>query len=164
MPITKSPSSTITRDINRDFSRMRNRIQRFLEEPFGFDLPMPSISERAWERTMWSPAVEATETPSEYIVTAELPGINPSEVDVEIANGMLTLKGKKEEERREEDTNRSWHLWERSYGSFERSFRFPADVDEGKVHAEFANGVLTVKVPKSAISHPAGRKIPVMKK
>jgi len=118
MPITKSPSSTITRDINRDFSRMRNRIQRFLEEPFGFDLPMPSISERAWERTMWSPAVEATETPSEYIVTAELPGINPSEVDVEIANGMLTLKGKKEEERREEDTNRSWHLWERSYGSF----------------------------------------------
>jgi HSP20 family protein len=160
MALTKTPTSSI----NRDITRMRNRIQRFLEEPFGFDLPFPSVEERRWERTMWSPAVEATETPSEYIVTAELPGIEPSEVDVEIANGMLTLKGQKAEERREEEKDRAWHLWERSYGSFERSFRFPNDVNEAKVHAEFANGVLTVKVPKSEISHPAGRKIPVMKK
>ncbi|MBM3884515.1 MAG: Hsp20/alpha crystallin family protein [Gemmatimonadetes bacterium] len=160
MALTKTPTSPISRDI----TRMRNRIQRFLEEPFGFDLPFPSVEERRWERTMWSPAVEATETPSDYIVTAELPGIEPTEVDVEMANGMLTLKGKKAEERREEDKDRSWHLWERSYGSFERSFRFPNDVNESKVHAEFANGVLTVKVPKSEISHPAGRKIPVMKK
>lgn len=160
MALTKTPTSSI----NRDITRMRNRIQRFLEEPFGFDLPFPSVEERRWERTMWSPAVEATETPTEYVVTAELPGIEPSAVDVEIANGMLTLKGQKAEERREEDTDRAWHLWERSYGSFERSFRFPNDVNEAKVHAEFANGVLTVKVPKSEVSHPAGRKIPVMKK
>ena len=160
MALTKTSTSPISRDI----TRMRNRIQRFLEEPFGFDLPFPSVEERRWERTMWSPAVEATETPSEYIVTAELPGIEPSEVDVEMANGMLTLKGQKAEERREEEKDRSWHLWERSYGSFERSFRFPNDVNEAKVQAEFANGVLTVKVPKSEISHPAGRKIPVMKK
>lgn len=160
MALTKTPTSSI----NRDITRMRNRIQRFLEEPFGFDLPFPSVEERRWERTMWSPAVEATETPMEYVVTAELPGIEPSAVDVEIANGMLTLKGQKAEERREEDKDRSWHLWERSYGSFERSFRFPNDVNEAKVHAEFANGVLTVKVPKSEVSHPAGRKIPVMKK
>lgn len=160
MALTKTPTSSI----NRDITRMRNRIQRFLEEPFGFDLPFPSVEERRWERTMWSPAVEATETPTEYVVTAELPGIEPSAVDVEIASGMLTLKGQKAEERREEDKDRSWHLWERSYGSFERSFRFPNDVNEAKVHAEFANGVLTVKVPKSEVSHPAGRKIPVMKK
>ena len=160
MALTKTPTSSI----NRDITRMRNRIQRFLEEPFGFDLPFPSVEERRWERTMWSPAVEATETPTEYVVTAELPGIEPNAVDVEIANGMLTLKGQKAEERREEDKDRSWHLWERSYGSFERSFRFPNDVNEAKVHAEFANGVLTVKVPKSEVSHPAGRKIPVMKK
>lgn len=160
MALTKTPTSSI----NRDITRMRNRIQRFLEEPFGFDLPFPSVEERRWERTMWSPAVEATETPTEYVVTAELPGIEPSAVDVEIANGMLTLKGQKAEERGEEDTDRAWHLWERSYGSFERSFRFPNDVNEAKVHAEFANGVLTVKVPKSEVSHPAGRKIPVMKK
>lgn len=160
MALTKTPTSSI----NRDITRMRNRIQRFLEEPFGFDLPFPSVEERRWERTMWSPAVEATETPTEYVVTAELPGIEPSAVDVEIANGMLTLKGQKAEERREEDKDRSWHLWERSYGSFERSFRFPNDVNEAKVHAEFANGVLTVKVPKSEVSHPAGRKIPVMQK
>lgn len=160
MALTKTPTSSI----NRDITRMRNRIQRFLEEPFGFDLPFPSVEERRWERTMWSPAVEATETPTEYVVTAELPGIEPSAVDVEIANGMLTLKGQKAEERGEEDKDRAWHLWERSYGSFERSFRFPNDVNEAKVHAEFANGVLTVKVPKSEVSHPAGRKIPVMKK
>ena len=160
MALTKTPTSSI----NRDITRMRNRIQRFLEEPFGFDLPFPSVEERRWERTMWSPAVEATETPTEYVVTAELPGIEPNAVDVEIANGMLTLKGQKAEERREEDKDRAWHLWERSYGSFERSFRFPNDVNEAKVHAEFANGVLTVKVPKSEVSHPAGRKIPVMKK
>ena len=161
MPLVKNPpASTISRDI----TRMRNRIQRFLEEPFGFDLPLPSIDERPWGRTMWSPAVEATETPTAYVVTAELPGIAPSDVDVEIANGMLTVKGAKAEEKREEDTERTWHLWERSYGSFERSFRFPAEVDEAKVSAELANGVLTVKVPKSEVSTPSARKIPVASK
>ncbi|MEK0431599.1 MAG: hypothetical protein RL139_1403 [Gemmatimonadota bacterium] len=161
MPLVTNPPAS---PIARDLTRMRNRIQRFLEEPFGFDLPFPAVEERRWERTMWSPAVEATETPAEYVVTAELPGIAPADVDVEIANGMLTLKGAKSEEKREEDKARTWHLWERSYGSFERSFRFPAEVNEAKVSAEFANGILTVKVPKSEVSSPSARKIPIAKK
>jgi len=97
MPLVTNPPAS---PIARDLTRMRNRIQRFLEEPFGFDLPFPAVEERRWERTMWSPAVEATETPAEYVVTAELPGIAPADVDVEIANGMLTLKGAKSEEKR----------------------------------------------------------------
>ena len=150
--------------ITRDLTRMRNRLQRFFEEPFGFDLRLPSLDERRIERMVWSPAVEATELPTEYVITAELPGISPENVEVAMSDGMLTLKGTKLEERKESEKDRTYHLWERSYGEFERTFRFPLDVNPTKVAAEFANGILTIKVPKMEVTPPAVRTIPIAKK
>lgn len=156
----------------RDAARMRNRLQRFFEEPFGFDLQLPMLDERRMERLIWTPAVEASETPAEYVLTAELPGISPEDVEVAMSDGMLTLKGTKLEERKGEQKKErkeekeampgpTYHLWERSYGAFERTFRFPANVNEAKVSAEFANGVLTVRVPKLEVAPPKVRTVPI---
>lgn len=150
--------------VSRDLSRMRNRLQRFLEEPFGFDLRLPMLDEQRIERMVWSPAVEATELPAEYQITAELPGISPEDVEISMSDGMLTLKGSKLEEKKEHDKDRTFHLWERSYGAFERTFRFPLDVKEDKVTAEFNNGILTIKVPKMEVVPAKSRTIPIAKK
>lgn len=150
--------------VTREVNRMRNRLMRFFEEPFELDFNLPLWDEKRMEKLSWMPAVEASETPTEYVLTAELPGISPENVEVGMTEGMLTLKGRKEDERKVEDKKRTYHLWERSYGSFERSFRFPNDVDAEKVSAEFSNGVLTVKVPKLEVVPPTVRTVPIAKK
>jgi HSP20 family protein len=150
--------------ITRELTTVRNRLRRFFEEPFALDLNLPFWDEKRMERLSWSPAVEAAETPAEYVITAELPGISPENVEVAMAEGMLTLRGTKQDERKVEDQKRAYHMWEREYGSFERSFRFPMDVDAEKVAAEFANGVLTVKVPKIEMVAPVVRTVPISKK
>jgi HSP20 family protein len=148
----------------RELATMRNRLRRFFEEPFGLEFPMGPQFERRLNALGWSPAVEASETPTEYVITAELPGISPENVEVAMAEGVLTLKGKKEEERRSEDKERTFHMWEREYGSFERMFRFPLEIAEDKVSAEFANGVLTVRVPKLQQQKAPPRTVPIAKK
>lgn len=148
----------------REFATMRNRLRRFFEEPFGLELPLGQTFERRTDALAWSPAVEAAETPTEYVLTAELPGISMENVEIHVADAMLTLKGKKEDERRSDDKDRSYHLWEREYGSFERTFRFPLEIAEEKVSAEFANGVLTVRVPKLQQQKVPPRTVPIAKK
>jgi len=148
----------------RELATMRNRLRRFFEEPFGLDLDLPSAAPRRMNAMWWSPAIEASETPTEYVLTAELPGISPKDIEISVVEGVLTLKGTKDEERRSEDKERTYHLWERAYGGFERSFRFPLDVEDAMVSAEFTNGVLTVKVPKSKATKANARKVPIAKK
>ncbi len=150
--------------IERDLSRMRNRLQRFFEEPFGIDLRLPTIDEKRMEKLMWTPLVEATESPTEYLITAELPGVSPENVEVAVTEGMLTLKGHKLEEKKEGEKDRNFHLWERSYGEFARSFRFPVAVNEAKVVAEFTNGILKVTVPKMEVTPAQSRTVPIAKK
>ena len=89
---------------------------------------------------------------------AELPGLEREQVEVTVENGVLTLRGEKKQEK-EEGEEGKWHIWERSYGSFERSFGLPRGIDEAKVEAQFENGVLKVTVPKKAGSQ--GKKIPI---
>ncbi|MBX3132041.1 MAG: Hsp20/alpha crystallin family protein [Gemmatimonadaceae bacterium] len=159
-PLIKDAPASPTREL----ATMRNRIRRFFEEPFGLDFAMSPRADRRFDVLAWSPAVEASETPTEYVLTAELPGLSPENVEVAMAEGVLTLKGKKEEERRSQDAERTYHLWEREYGSFERIFRFPLEVAEDKVSAEFANGVLTVKVPKLQQQKAPPRTVPIAKR
>lgn len=158
--------SPIMKDVpapaSRDLTTMRNRIRRFLEEPFGLDFPLTPAMDRRLGTMNWAPAVEASETDAEYVLSAELPGISRENIEVAMNDGVLTLKGHKDEERRSDD--RTYHLYEREYGSFERTFRFPMDVAEEKVAAEFANGVLTVKVPKLQPRKVASRTVPIATK
>jgi HSP20 family protein len=148
----------------REFTTMRNRLRRFLEEPFEAMLDLPPTLERRLERFAWSPAFEATESPTEYLLTVELPGVSPENVELSVVDNVLWVKGSKEEERSSENKERTLHLWEREYGKFERSFRFPLPVQEQKVVAEFGNGILTIKVPKADVTTPAPRTIPIAKK
>lgn len=148
----------------RELTTMRNRLRRFFEEPFAMDFALPMNLERRFETLIWSPAVEAIENEKEYVITAELPGISPESIEVNVVEGVLTLKGTKEEERKSEEQDRSVHLWEREYGRFERVFRFPLEVEDTKVAAEFTNGVLTIRVPKAKVARPEARTVPIAKK
>ena len=106
-----------------------------------------------------SPAVDITEDAAGYKVTAELPGMSEKEIEVTLSDGMLTLKGEKQQEKEQKDKN--FYLSERSYGSFQRSFAVPEGVDRDKVTADFAKGVLTIVMPKTTKAKEAEKKIEV---
>ena len=103
------------------------------------------------------PSVEMVERDDEFLLTAELPGVKIENVDVDVEDGMLTLRGTKED--RFEKEEKRYHVWERSYGSFERRFTLPRGVDPSAVKADFEDGVLTVHLPKGA--EAKGRKIEI---
>jgi HSP20 family protein len=94
----------------------------------------------------WRPVVDVAETENDITVKAEIPGIDPKDVDISITGDTLTLKGEKKEEK--EDTGKSYHRVESSYGSFKRVITLPAAVDIDKVTAEGKNGILEITLPK----------------
>jgi HSP20 family protein len=100
-----------------------------------------------WLRGEWTPSLDISETKDKVVVKAEAPGLDPNEIDISLSGGTLTLKGEKKQEREEKDEN--YHLVERSYGSFSRSVRLPAEVQEDKVKANYKDGVLTITLPKT---------------
>lgn len=100
----------------------------------------------------FTPRVNVTETNEAYELECEVPGIDPEEVKVTLSGDTLTIQGeKKREDQREGDT---WHVTERSYGTFQRSFTFPANVDADSVEASSENGVLHIKVSKAKEQQP----------
>jgi HSP20 family protein len=92
-------------------------------------------------------------------VTAEIPGCAPEDIDVQLKDGVLTIKGEKKVEK--DDKQKDFHVMERSYGVFERSFSLPADVDAAKVEAAFDKGVLRVSLPKLPEQQLRSQKITV---
>ncbi len=101
------------------------------------------------------PVVNVAESDEEYEITAELPGIGEKDVDVSLADGVLTVRGEKKEEK--EDKSKNYFLSERSYGSFQRSFRLPDDADDNKISADVTKGVLTVNIAKTAPAKKAAK-------
>lgn len=106
-----------------------------------------------------TPAVDIKEQDNSYLISAELPGIDDKDITVELQDDLLTVRGEKRAQREEKD--KSYHLTERSYGSFMRSFRLPPDADAGKASATFSKGVLSISVPKSAQAQSKVKKIDV---
>lgn len=115
-------------------------------------MPVPSVSEALWE-----PSVELLEGADEYVFTAELPGVKQEDVEVDVHGGYLTVKGEKKEET--EKKEKRYHVWERCYGEFERTIALPPSVAGEKIRAEFKDGVLTVRLPKT--KEAQGRKIEI---
>lgn len=105
------------------------------------------------------PPVDVTEDGTAFVITAELPGMTEKDVDVSVSSGMLTLKGEKRQEKQEKD--KDFCMTERAFGAFERSFSLPDSADAEKVSASFANGVLTVTLPKKPEIVAATRMIEV---
>ena len=100
----------------------------------------------------WSPDVDITETDTEYHLQAELPGLDKGDVKITLEDGVVTLQGERKQEK--EEKGKRFHRVERSYGRFVRSFALPDSVDETKVSAEFKQGVLHVRLPKSEKAKP----------
>jgi HSP20 family protein len=105
----------------------------------------------------WMPRLDISESKDAYLVKAEIPGIDPKEIQVTVDNGVLTVKGEKKQEKEQKDEH--YYRLERSYGSFARSVRLPGPVEGGKVSATSKNGVLAVSLPKAAAAK--GSQIPV---
>ena len=92
------------------------------------------------------PHVDVSETDGEMKIVAELPGVRDEDVDVSLHDDLLTIRGEKKSERKDDKEN--YHVVERSFGSFQRSLRLPFSVDPTEVQADFNNGVLTITIPK----------------
>jgi HSP20 family protein len=131
------------------FHQMEQRMQQLLEQPFRFPFMNVDVG--------WTPSVQVSETNGSIDVTAEIPGVTKDDIEVDLENNVLTIRGEKKEEKEEKEKER--YLYERFYGSFHRSIALPAAVDESKVNAEFKNGVLKVHLEKAA--QAKGKKIEI---
>lgn len=139
------------RAFHRDFDRL------FDEFFGGVDLPTTRDAKRGMPTL--NPRLDVTETEKAYEVSVELPGIDEKDVELTLADGVLTLKGEKKVDSERKEKGRV-HI-ERSFGSFQRSLSLPADADEEKVEAAFKNGVLTVTLPKKPEAQPHHKKIEI---
>ena len=110
------------------------------------------------------PAVNVSENPTNFTVTAELPGLADKDVKVDFIEGVLTIQGDKTEERTTKEDGTKYHIWERRAGSFQRSFPFPGGIAEDKITADFKNGVLTILLPKAAEEQGRRRSIKINEK
>ena len=120
---------------------------------------MNRLQEQIWGRRApaelanFRPAVDIREEADAYVVHCEMPGLKSEEVDVEVENGMLTIRGERKFTK-DENEKKTFRRIERYYGSFERSFSLPDNADGGAVSAELKNGVLDVRIPKKAAPQP----------
>ena len=124
------------------------------EFPVGLRLFQDSVSRLFSEPSNrpWSPAVDIFETEHELVVKADVPEVEMKDIDVQVENGTLTLKGERKFE--QEQNGRGYHRIERGYGSFVRAFTLPDSVDADKVKAEYKSGVLTVTLSKKEVAKP----------
>jgi HSP20 family protein len=151
-----SPLESLRHEIDRLFEGFRPFDWRTQFSSSLFNLPAPSASPGAWSI---APAMDLVEKDKEYELTAELPGIDEKNVEIKVSNGILTIKGEKSESKEEKE--KDFYLSERRYGSFQRSFRLPEIVDTDRIEANFAKGVLTVKLPKTTEAQKAAKTITV---
>jgi len=158
IPGKKKEQSLTRRGNGMDpFTRLQHEMDRLFQEFRGSGLA-PSEG-FGGEMSAWAPAVNLTENEKEVRVTAELPGMDEKDVDVEISHNVLTIKGEKKEEHKEEEQN--VYRMERRYGSFVRQIELPLEVESEKAEASFKNGVLTIHLPKSGEAQKNVRKIEV---
>ncbi|MFW5947668.1 MAG: Hsp20/alpha crystallin family protein [Gemmatimonadota bacterium] len=101
-----------------------------------------------------APAADVMENSDAIRVTLELPGMTAEDIEVNLENNLLTVSGEKQEERTESDRNTRWHVSERRFGRFSRSFVLPREVDHDAIEAHFENGVLELRIPKAEEARP----------
>jgi HSP20 family protein len=167
VPVKNEKSPTAMPQMWRPFEGLRREVDRLFDEfdggfwrspfrsPF-FDL---APSRRAEATFTAVPAVDVSESDKAYEITAEMPGMDEKNIEVKVANGVLTIKGEKQEDK--EEKKKDYYMRERSFGSFERNFQVPEGVETDKIEANFKNGVLSVTLPKSPAAQKAEKKITV---
>jgi HSP20 family protein len=107
----------------------------------------------------WTPAVDIFETENELVLKADLPDVDPANVEIQLENGTLMLKGERKFE--QQKNGKAHHRIERSYGAFVRAFSLPETIDPEKVKADYKAGVLTVTLQKKEVAKPRTVKIDI---
>lgn len=139
------------------FRQFRSQFDRLFEDFFGDDAPAGRGEAAAVPAI--SPSLDVAESDKAFEISVELPGVAEKDLDVTVSEGVLSIKGEKRSESEEKDKN--YHRVERSYGSFERRLTLPAEADAEKIDAGFANGVLTVTIPKAEGAKETVKKISI---
>ena len=140
------------------FQLLQREMNRLFDDVFNSDFAQPQLG-IASEAAVLMPRMEVRETDQELRVVVELPGVTEKDIDVALDDDVLTIRGEKKMERTE--TQENMQFSERSYGTFQRSFAVPDGVDRDNVTANFANGVLTITMPKTAKALEQQKKIEV---
>ena len=140
----------------RDLMTTQRGFDRLFKEAF-----TPFFGEGELSTRTWAPPVDIYENENDIVLKAELPGIDPKDVEVRVEDNTLYLKGERKFEKEVKDE--SYHRIERSYGSFARSFSLPNSINAEKVKAEFKDGLLTLTLPKREEAKPKTIKIDVSK-
>jgi HSP20 family protein len=150
-----APYASFHSEINRVFDD-------FFRSFWGMDFGVPGsggiMPANTSAQRAWTPQLDVVESDNEYRVTAELPGLSEKDIDLSVTKDVLTLKGEKQFEKKE--NVKGYYRCERSYGSFHRSIQLPGDVDVSKIDANFRNGVLEIKLPKDRAQRDL-RSIPI---
>ena len=115
-------------------------MNKMINTVFNNNIYPPNIKEN------WIPAVDINEDNTSFILTADIPGLNKSDIDISVEDNTLKLSGTREHKKTNEDTE--YHYQERNHGKFFRSFKLPLTVDEENISATFKNGILTIIIPK----------------
>jgi HSP20 family protein len=138
------------------FSDLQRQIDRVFQD-FGRGTPVAGFGD--FGRNAMAMKVNIAEQDGAIEVTADMPGVAAEDIDVQLKEGVLTIRGEKKSEK--DDKQKNYHVMERSYGMFERSLMLPADVDGDKVEAAFDKGVLRVTLPKLPAEKSKTQKITV---
>jgi HSP20 family protein len=146
MPIVKYAPFAETEDFPTGLRLFQDSINRLL-------------SQDGVKTRPWAPAVDILETENELVLKADVPGVDLKDIDIQLENGTLTVKGERKFEK--EATNKGFHRMERSYGSFVRIFTVPETVEAENVKAAYDAGVLTITLPKKEIAKPKAIKVQV---
>ena len=139
----------------RELEDMSNRLQRM----YSRSTPPQTNGKERMIVADWAPSVDVSETDGEYQIKAEIPDVKKEDVNVTLEDGVLTIQGERKFEK--EEKGKKYHRVERAYGNFVRSFTLPGLVDEANVKAEFKDGVLNLKLPKSEKVKPKAIEVTV---
>lgn len=139
----------------RDLIALQEKLNRLFEDA----IARFRYSGEGGEADAWSPPVDIYETDREIVLSAELPGLSKSEIDVQIVDNQLTIQGQRKLEKDLEEEN--YHRIERSYGRFHRNFTLPVSVLKERISAVYDRGVLQVTLPKADITRPVNLRVHV---
>jgi HSP20 family protein len=155
----KSQISAMRDDIYDPFVAFRREFNRLMDDFFTPGMDGRGLAPMNGDWHVGAPAVDISETDTELLVTAEMPGLDEKDFEVTVSGDLLTIKGEKKSEN-EEKTGNGYYR-ERRYGAFTRSLRLPFEVTDEKVDATYKKGVLTIRLPKPAEAQKPVRQITV---
>jgi HSP20 family protein len=160
LPVRRQETQTFHSD---PFVQIRQEIDRLFDTAFrGFGFPSTGFGREhtPMAQTDWlKPTLDIGASEKEYTISVELPGVDEKEVQLELINDTLKIKGEKKQQKEEKEKN--YYRMERSYGSFQRMLSLPEDADQEKIHAVYKNGIMEITIPRKAAPKTEAKQIEI---